>query len=408
MTDLGPNGAQLREHQLNESCKVKKNPEHKIETKLAQLGRDPNSHEGFVNPPIQRGSTVLFDNPADLYRKDIKTYGLEGASTQDRLCSALTEIMGGVGTILCPSGLSAITLVLLGLTKSGDHVLVCDSAYGPTRRFCDEVLAKYGVETTYYPPSVGTEIGAFIKPNTVLIMLESPGSITMELQDIPAIVKVAKAKGIVTAIDDTWSAGVYFKPLAIGVDISIQALTKYQSGHSDVLAGSVTTNNEELLARLLDMHLALGIGTSAEDAWLCLRGLRTMAVRLAHQDQTARKIASWLETREEVERVLHPALPSSPDNAIWQRDFTGAGGLFSFILKPVGKAKIYAMLEAFEIFAMGFSWGGYESLVLYCDPQIKRSAVKWTENGHLIRLAIGLENVDDLIADLDRALEALK
>lgn len=407
MTDLGPNGAQLKTRQLDESRKVKKNSNFRNETKLIQLGRDPNSHEGFVNPPIQRGSTVLFDNPKDLYRKDIKTYGLEGASTQDRLCSALTEIMGGVGTVLCPSGLAAITLVLLSLTKSGDHVLVCDGAYGPTRRFCDEILSKYGVSATYYAPSIGADIASLIRPNTTLIMLESPGSITMELQDIPAIVKVAKAHNIATAIDDTWSAGVYFKPLAIGVDISIQALTKYQSGHSDVLAGSVTTNSQALLGKLLDMHLALGIGTSAEDAWLCLRGLRTMMLRLNHQDQTARKIAAWLETRPEVEKVLHPALPSSPDHDIWQRDFTGAGGLFSFILKPVGQAKIYAMLEALEIFGMGFSWGGYESLALYCDPQIKRTAVKWAENGHLIRLAIGLENVDDLIADLDRALEAL-
>jgi cystathionine beta-lyase len=387
--------------------KVKKNSKHNIETKLTYLGRDPNNHEGFINPPIQRGSTIVFDSPTDLYRKDIKTYGLQGSSTQDRLCSALTEIMGGVGTLLCPSGLAAITLVLLSLTKSGDHVLICDSTYGPTRRFCDEVLSKYGVEATYYPPSIGTEIAGLIRHNTSLIMLESPGSITMELQDIPAIVKVAKSKNIVTAIDDTWSAGVFLRPLEIGVDISIQALTKYQSGHSDVLAGSVTTTSSNLLAKLSDMHLALGIGTSAEDAWLCMRGLRTMMLRLNQQDKNARKIASWLEARPEVDRVLHPALPSSHDHEIWQRDFTGAGGLFSFILKPVGTTRVNAFISAFELFSMGFSWGGYESLVLFCDPQIKRTAAKWTEDGHLIRLAIGLEDVDDLIIDLERAFAAL-
>ena len=370
-------------------------------TNLTRVGRDPQSHEGFVNPPIQRGSTVLFDE-VGLLHGEHKTYGLEGASTQDRLCDALSEIAGGVGTVLCPSGLNAICLVLLSAVKSGDHLLVTDSAYGPARRFCDERLKTFGVETSYYDPRIGAGIEALIKPNTKLILLESPGSITLEFQDVPAIVAVAKKHNVATAIDDTWSAGVFFKPLEHGVDMSIQALTKYQSGHSDVLAGSVSTNSKTWLKRLKAAHLDYGIGTSAEDAWLCLRGLRTMGVRLKHQDQAARNIAKWLAGRKEIAEVIHPALESSRDHAIWKRDFTGAAGLFSFILKPTEKAKVVKMLESLEIFGMGFSWGGFESLALLCNG-FNRTAVKWDNNCHLIRLSIGLEDENDLINDLEQA-----
>ena len=374
-------------------------------TKLVQLGRDPQSHEGFVNPPIQRGSTILFDK-ADMVHGDHKTYGLEGASTQDRLCEALSEIAGGIGTILCPSGLSAITLVLLSAVKSGDHLLVTDSAYGPARRFCDDVLAGFGVETSYYDPRIGAGIEELIRPNTKLILLESPGSLTLEFQDVPAIVAIAKKHGVATAIDDTWSAGIFLKPLMMGVDISIQALTKYQSGHSDVLAGSITTNNPAWLKKLQASHVNYGIGTSAEDAWLCLRGLRTMGVRMKHQDLTARKIAAWLETRPEVAKVLHPALESSQDHAIWKRDFTGAAGLFGFILKPEYTKSVNAMLESLEIFGMGFSWGGYESLALHCN-HFTRTAKQWNVNAPLIRISIGLEDEQDLIKDLERGFAAL-
>lgn len=375
-------------------------------TTLTQLGRDPQSHEGFVNPPIQRGSTVLFDE-VDMLHGSHKTYGLEGASTQDRLCEALSEISGGIGTVLCPSGLSAICLVLLSAVKSGDHLLVTDSAYGPARRFCDQRLKAFGIETTYYDPRIGAGIEALIKPNTKLILLESPGSITLEFQDVPAIVSVAKEHNIATAIDDTWSAGVFLKPLLMGVDMSIQALTKYQSGHSDVLAGSVTTNSEEWLKKLRAAHLDYGIGTSAEDAWLCMRGLRSMAVRLKHQDQVARNIATWLEGQPEISEVLHPALSSSQDHEIWKRDFTGAAGLFSFILKPVQIEKVVQMLESLEIFGMGFSWGGFESLALLCTG-FNRTAVKWDNNCHLLRLSIGLEDENDLINDLEQAFVHLK
>jgi cysteine-S-conjugate beta-lyase len=380
-------------------------------TRLVQMGRDPFSHERAINPPIQRGSTVVFEKAADVHgagpNGPMKGYGLEGLSTQDRLCEALSEISGGVGAVLCPSGLNAITMVLLAATKAGDHVLVTDSSYGPTRRFCDEVLAGYGVTTTYFNPRIGAGIEALITPNTTLIILESPGSTTFEMNDIPAITAIARAKGVTTMIDDTWSAGIYMKPFELGVDLSMQALTKYQGGHSDLLAGAVITNDRKWLKRLRDMHQLLGIGTAPEDAWLILRGLRTMALRMAHQDKIARQLATWLTARPEVAAVLHPALPSHPDYNIWLRDFTGAGGLFSIVLNPASEAKVHAMVEAYSIFSIGFSWGGYESLVICHTNPIRRDHPKTYPDGPIVRYSIGLEAIEDLIGDLERGFEAL-
>ncbi|GIU66205.1 cystathionine beta-lyase [Candidatus Phycosocius spiralis] len=381
------------------------------ETELVQLGRDPMSHERAVNPPIQRGSTLLFDQAADLYHagpnQPIKGYGLEGLSTQDRLCEALTQISRGMGAVLASSGLQALTLALMATTKGGDHVLLTDSSYGPTRRFCREVLGPYGVETEIYDPRIGAGIEALIQPNTSLIILESPGSLTFEIQDIPAITAVAKAHQIATLIDDTWSAGLYMKPFELGVDISMQALTKYQSGHADVLAGALITHSPKWLAKLKSMHQMLGIGTAAEEAWLTLRGLRTMGLRMAHQDKVARQIAAWLEARSEVAQVLHPALPSHPDHALWQRDFTGAGGVFSVVLKPVATAKVHAMCEAYRLFSMGFSWGGYESLALPSSLNVKRRFPSQHAQGPLMRYAIGLEAPEDLLADLEHGFSVL-
>jgi cysteine-S-conjugate beta-lyase len=380
-------------------------------TRLVQVGRDPFSHERVINPPIQRGSTVLFDQADDLYRAgplaDMKGYGLEGLSTQDRLCDALTEISGGIGTVLAPSGLQALTLALMAATKAGDHVLLTDSSYGPTRRFCREVLGNYGVETEIYDPRIGAGIAGLIRPNTCLIIFESPGSLTFELQDVPAITAVAKAHGIATLIDDTWTAGLYMKPFDLGVDISMQALTKYQGGHADVLAGALITNSAEWLSKLKTMHQMLGIGTSAEDAWLTLRGMRTMGLRMAHQDRVAREIALWLEGRPEVAQVLHPALPSHPDHAIWLRDFSGAGGLFSVVFKPIAAAKVNAMAESYQIFSMGFSWGGFESLALPSTVQITRQFPAHHPNGPIMRYSIGLEAQEDLIADLEHGFAVL-
>lgn len=377
-------------------------------TLLVHGGRDPATHEGAINPPVQRGSTITFQSADDLYSTKLKTYGLEGMSTHDHLAEVLTALSGGVGTVIAPSGLAALTLGLMAVTKAGDHVLVTDSAYGPTRRFCDTVLKKYGVTTTYYDPHIGAGIDALITPQTTLIVLESPGSLTFEMQDVPAIVAVAKARGVTTLIDDTWSAGHFYKPLAHGVDISMQALTKYQAGHSDVLAGSLTVSDPALLAELKDMHKLLGVGTSAEDCWLTLRGLRTMAVRMEAQDASARAIASWLRARPEVAEVLHPALEGAPGHEIWARDFTGAGGLFSIILHPVAKARVNAFVESLSLFGLGFSWGGYESLVLTSDPASNRTAVPWHGKGPLVRLSIGLEATADLIADLEQGLVYLK
>ncbi|MBT9444945.1 MAG: cystathionine beta-lyase [Hyphomonadaceae bacterium] len=372
-----------------------------------RAGRAQGRESGAVNPPIQRGSTVLFPDIEALHGPG-KSYGLEGFGIHDALTEALADISGATGAVLAPSGLAAVTTALLSFTRAGGEVLVTDSVYAPTRRFCDGLLTRHGVTTRYFDPRIGAGIEAMISPSTQIIFLESPGSLTLEIQDAPAITRIAKARGIATIIDDTWSAGLHFKPFDHGVDVSVQALTKYQAGHADVLLGATLALDPAHVARLKQTVKELGLGCgAAEDAYLTLRGLRTMPLRIERQSASGLAVAEWLSRRPEVARVLHPALASHPDHALFQRDFTGAAGVFSIVLKPVAKARLAAMLDGLALFGLGFSWGGYESLVINCTEQETRKVARWTEPGALLRFSIGLEDPADLIADLDAGFARL-
>ncbi len=377
-----------------------KDPGWRPETRLVRAGRASGSEHGAVNPAIQRGSTVLLPSVAALYGPG-KSYGLEGFGVHETLRAALADLVGAHDTVLAPSGLAACTVALLSATRAGGEVLVTDSVYGPTRRFCDGLLARFGVRTRYYDPGTGGAIAALIGPDTQALFLESPGSLTMELQDVPALAAAAHARGVTTIIDDTWSAGVLFNPLDHGVDVSVQALTKYQAGHADVLMGALVSRDPARIAAITATVKELGLGAGApEDAYLTLRGLRTMPLRLDRQGASALAVARWLEARPEVAQVLHPALPTHPDHALFARDFQGASGVFSIVLHPASEAQVAAMLDGLRLFGLGFSWGGYESLVITCDPQLKRTARAWRAAGPLLRFSIGLEHPDDLIADL--------
>ncbi|MBI1188777.1 MAG: cystathionine beta-lyase [Alphaproteobacteria bacterium] len=379
----------------------------RIETRLAQAGRNPARSEGAVNPPVHRASTIILDQIEDLYGEAKRTYALDGMQVHEALKEALIAVEGGAGASLAPSGLAACTLALLACVREGGEALVTDSVYKPTRRFCDRMLKRLGVRTRYYDPRIGADIAAQITDETCVVFLESPGSLTFEIQDAPAIAAAARARGVPTIIDNTWSAGVYFKPFEHGVDLSVQALTKYQGGHSDLLVGAVLARSKDWQARVFGAAKELGLGVSPDDAYLALRGMRTLFARLAQASASALTLAQWLETRPEIARVIHPALASHPDHALWRRDFSGASGLFGFVLKPCAPEKLKAMLEGFSVMAMGFSWGGYESLIVPCDAQLIRTAGAWREAGPLLRLSVGLEHPDDLIADLAAGLERL-
>ena len=380
---------------------------HRAATEVVHGPRDPSKTYGFVNQPVYRGSTVLYPTlDAITQRTQPFTYGRRGTPTTVELEAALAHLEGGQRTILTASGYQAVTTAILAFVESGDDILVVDSVYQPTRTFCDKLLSKLGVTTTYYDPLMGAGIDQLIKPNTRLIFTESPGSQTFEMQDIPAIAACARARGLWLLMDNTWASPLYFKPFAHGVDVSIQALTKYVGGHSDVMLGAVTAN-ARAAAKVNAAKEALGVCPGSEETWLALRGLKTLDVRLARHQQSGLTVARWLKDRPEVAKVLHPALPGAPGHELWTRDYLGATGLFSVVLKPVPQAALAAFLDHLALFGMGYSWGGFESLVIPFDPRPYRTATQWTEPGQALRFHIGLEDTADLIADLDAGFARL-
>ena len=388
---------------------LNKQAELKPDTKLTTGGRDPFAHHGYVNTPVYHASTLLYRTAEDfLARRGQYFYGRRGTPTSEALAKAIAEIEGPAcaGVALLPSGLAAISTALLSTLRAGEHVLVTDNCYGPTRKFCDTVLSRYGVTTTYYDPLIGGGIAGLMQPNTRAVFTEAPGSLSFEMQDIPAISEAAHKRGALVLIDNTWASPLYFKALEKGVDLSIQSATKYIGGHSDLMMGTVSASAAAWPA-LRDMAFTLGLCVGPDDMNLGLRGLRTMGVRLARHHVSGLTVARWLEQRPEVLRVLHPALPGAPGHDIWKRDFTGACGLFSIVLKPVPEKAVLAFLNTLTLFGMGASWGGYESLAIPFDLKSVRTATTWAPGGPCIRIHIGLEDVSDLIADLERAFAAL-
>jgi cysteine-S-conjugate beta-lyase len=377
-----------------------------LATRLVEGGRRKEWRRRLVNVPVERASTILFDDVDELRHNKpglgSYRYGLQGTATHWALAEALTELEpGAAGTVLYPSGLAAITAPLLALLSPNDEVLVLDSVYGPTRKFCDTILKRLGINTRYYDPLVGSGIAELIGENTRVIVLESPGSLTMEIQDVPGICAVARDRGIATLLDNTWATPLLFPAIAAGVDITILAGTKYVGGHADVLLGTATAT-EEYFERIQSTTWDLGYAVSPDDAWLGSRGLRTMGIRLAQHEESALTIARWLKERPEVGLMLHPALPDCPGHKYWARDFKGSSGLFSFELKDADERTRTVFVNALELFGIGFSWGGFESLVLPVDPQ---RTVSRPPAPNLVRLQIGLEDPQDLIADLAAAFD---
>jgi len=377
------------------------------ETELTRLGRSPRSYSGFVNMPIFRGSTVLFPDAETLESRQVEyTYGRPSNPTTRALETALAKLEGGARTFLTPSGLSAIATTLLTFAEAGGHMLIADSVYQPTRRFAARVLKRIGVDVEFYDPLAGAAIAALIRPETKLVLTESPGSQTFEVQDIPAICKAARGAGVPVAIDNTWGTPLYFRAFEHGVNISVQSATKYIVGHADALLGAITCD-EAAAAAVGSTHEAYGLCAHGEDCFLALRGLRTLGVRMERHRQSGLSIAAWLRERPEVAEVLHPALPGAPGHELWKRDFKGAAGLFSIILKPYPKKAVQRMLNALEIFGMGYSWGGFESLIVPFDCTAARTATVWKAAGPALRLHIGLEGVEDLKRDLEKGFATL-
>jgi len=394
---------------MNDSTDKSSSPQRHADTRVVTAGRDPRSYHGFVNPPVYHASTVLYPSAEDFVAHRARyQYGRRGTPTTEALEGALAELEGPqcAGVALLPSGLAAITTALLSVVKSGDHLLVTDSAYGPTRNFCEQILTRLGISTTYFDPTAGPEIAEQFRPNTRALYLESPGSLSFDMQDVPALAKVAHDNGAVVLMDNTWATPLYFRPLEHGVDLAIQAGTKYIGGHSDVMLGTVSANAANVAALKQTVRL-YGLCEGPDDVYLGLRGVRTLAVRLERHFKSGLAVARWLEQRPEVLRLLHPAMPSHSGHAIWKRDFSGASGLFSMVLKPVPQKAVYAFLDTLTLFGIGASWGGYESLAIPFDCTPARTATCWAPGGPTVRFHIGLEAVEDLLADLERGFAAL-
>ncbi|MGG4608290.1 cystathionine beta-lyase [Providencia sp. Me31A] len=381
--------------------KKKNVSEFHIDTQITQLGRNPAEQAGFVNAPVYRGSTVVFPTVDALINDRAEfNYGTAGTPTIKQLEKAWSALAGAEGTVLSPSGLGAIVLALLTTLKTGDHLLMPDSVYRPTRKFCHGLLEKMGITTTYYDPMIGAGIESLIKPNTSTIFMESPGSQSFEIQDVPAIVKVAKHHNIATIIDNTWATPLFFRAHDFGCDLSLEAGTKYLGGHSDLLMGIVSAN-QAWWPKLRETYDYMAMLPGAEDCFLALRGLRTLSIRLKEAQERAIDIATWLQSRPEVIRILHPAFSDCPGHEIWKRDFDGSSGLFSIVLDPkYTQADVAKMLDGLSIFGMGYSWGGFESLIIPFDCAEYRTVTQWNPGGLTLRLQIGLENIDDLKQDI--------
>lgn len=379
------------------------------ETLLTHSGREHNQVGGTVNVPVYRASTLLFPTVSALQsvQGTLNTYGRHGSPTTRSLERALCDLEGAAGAMLTPSGLSAVTTALLANLQPGDHLLMTDSVYDPTRAFCNETLKRFGIETTYYDPLIGADIAQLMRSNTRVVFVESPGSLTFEVQDVPAIAQVAHAHNAIVIIDNTWGTPLHFASFKHGVDVSVHAATKYIVGHSDVLMGVIMTT-EEQYPKVRAFYKHLGISVSSDDAYMALRGLRTLAARLDRHQSNALAVIDWLKRQPEVERVLSPMLPGCPGHELWKRDFTGFNGLFGVIFKPLPESAVSAMLDGMSIFGMGYSWGGYESLIIPANPTAYRTATSWNAHGPLIRFHIGLEHPKDLIEDLDQAFGRLR
>lgn len=383
------------------------------ETTLIHAGRNPKANHGIINPPVYHCSTVVFPTLEALEESDrnpfeIVNYGRVGTPTTFAFEEAVAELEGGYRAVNTGSGLAAIAIGLSAFTRAGGHLLISDNAYGPTRRFANEVLTRYGVEVEYFDPTIGAGIAALLRPDTTAVFLESPGSLTFEISDVPAIAAEARKVGATVLMDNTWATPLYFRAFDHGVDVSIHAATKYMVGHADAMLGVLTCRDHDSWLAVKKTATRFGACGGPDDLYLGLRGLRTMAVRLRQHQESALAVADWLAQRPEVVRVLHPARPDFPGHDLWKRDFTGSSGLFSVLIEPVAKPALAAMLDQLELFGMGYSWGGYESLILPVRPAAVRTATRWDEPGTLLRLHVGLEQVDDLIADLDRGFTRMK